>query len=30
MLTYEPTRRITAKQALSHPFFADLELPANA
>jgi len=25
MLTYEPSRRISAKEALSHPYFNDLE-----
>lgn len=27
MLEYEPCRRITAKQALQHPYFADVVLP---
>jgi serine/threonine protein kinase len=27
MLEYEPCRRITAKSALQHPYFADVVLP---
>lgn len=27
MLSYDPAKRISARDALSHPFFADLHLP---
>lgn len=27
MLEYDPTQRISAVQALKHPYFADLKLP---
>ena len=27
MLVYEPSQRITARQALQHPYFADVTLP---
>jgi serine/threonine protein kinase len=28
MLTYDPSARITAKEALSHPYFKDVQVPA--
>ena len=29
MLTYDPTRRITAREALGHPYFANLPRPTD-
>jgi serine/threonine protein kinase len=27
MLEYEPSKRITARQSLQHPYFSDVQLP---